>query len=298
MTSIYLLSFLCGLVYGGVWVHSSVVGNKIWIINPCDRPLTNSGSKSACCSSLGYSHSKQWGDYFMEHVSKPVLIVSSGYTYEKYCSEISNLTVVPPLKSLLSFSSDCRNSQHMYLTAYAVYFRLEHKVEGEVNTDFCVGQERELVAFLKKRVYGRGSEFAAGGDVVVVWEHHATVDILRHFGFQVVRWRNLLNKHYELAFWIDVRAGKWGYRCYEYGREGSECSASVVDLLGNFREADLNGFKYLGEEDLGMRIQMIVVLGALVGCGIGLVAFLIFREISSKEDSEVLFSGSLRIICS
>lgn len=286
MTSGNLFVFLVGLVCGGLWIHfgglSQVDANKIWLIRHCHVHILN----TQCCSIVGDSRSSHWGNFFMEHISKPASIMASGYTFDKSCKEISNLTIVPPLMSLLSSSSYCRNSQHMYLTAYAIYYRLGNKVEGDVNTEFCVGQERELVAFLKKRNLKK--------DVVVVWEHYGIVDILRNFGVEVSNWKNKLKDHYELVFWVDIQEGKWGYQCYEYGKNDVSCSQSVVDWLGSFQEADLNGFKYFGETDFHIRVRMIVVLGIFLGCGIGVVAFLICKEITSssmflEEESETIF---------
>jgi hypothetical protein len=283
MTSFYLLCLFFGLRYGGLWNQYIVNGNKIWLLRHCDMP----SSLSPCCSSIGYKRNKLLGDFLSEKISEPVLVMASGYIYEKACQEVSNLTIVPHMSSLLKMSSafGCKKTQRMYLTAYAMYYHLGDKVIGEVNTDFCVGQERQMVAFLKKHVLNNLKV-----DVVVVWEHNGLMDILRDFGFQISKWKNRLKEYYELVFWIDLDLGDWGYECFDFRMNGTGtgCSQSVVEWL-DIREVGV-GIRRMNEKDLGTRIWMIVVLGFFVGCGTGFVAFLIYREISSvSEDFSWVF---------
>jgi len=262
----YLL--IIQLFLQGLWVN----GKKIWLIRHCDKP---SKSESPCCSTYGYLRAESWGNYFESRVSKPLVYIASDYHPAKECSFVSY--------SLEGSSvSNCPKSQRMYITSQFIQQTLFKKgILGEINTHFCVGEESSLVRFLL-------GEKEEKGDVLIVWEHHGIVDILRRFGFRVSKWRNHLKEHYELVFWIDLDMDVWGYECYDFEKKAKNCSRTIVDWLG-IREVGV-GIREMSEMDLGVRIWMIVVLGFSVGCGMGVVAFLICRHVSSSpEELEGIF---------
>jgi hypothetical protein len=244
-----------------MWIHSK----KVWLIRHCDK-LTK--YESPCCSSYGYLRSEKWGDYFETKISTPLFLMASDYQSKKECEIMSS--IVEGFSSL----SQCPKSQRMYITAQIIQQTLEGKgaVKG-IDSSFCVGEESALVQFLLKR--------EEKGDVLVVWEHNGIVDILRHFGFKLSKWKNQLKEYYELVFWVDIDKEDWGYDCYYFENINTGCSQPVVDWLG-IRKVGLKGSSGYEEYNKN-RFWMIVVFGFLVGCGIGLVVFLITQEVSSDE---------------
>ena len=293
----YLFSiWLFGWLIQGLYVNS----NKIWLIRHCDKP---SKTESPCCSARGYLRAEAWSNYFATRATQPLYYISSGYRQKQECI---NDFYVPEKGDL---NSDCPKSQRMFITSYIIQQSLREedvqnqkeemegeKEEGEegegaienMNTQFCVGQESSLVDFVLRK---RGEK----GDILITWEHSGIVEILRHMGFDISKWKNHMKEHYELVFWVDLDIGTWGYECYDFEvseNDGDEqpmkCSKSVIDWLGtnrynNSAHGEVHDF-------IATRILMIMVMGFLIGCGIGLVVFLIMHYVENYDyESKAFF---------
>jgi hypothetical protein len=153
--------------------------------------------------------------------------MASDYRTEKECDFSFHLLG----GSSSSSSSRCPKSQRMYITARIIQQSLEGKeAVDNIDNHFCVGEESALVQFL----LGKREE---KGDVLVVWEHHGIIDILREFGYRISKWRHQWKEHYELVFWVDLEGGGWGYECYFPNKSGSGvniggCDKTIRGWLG------------------------------------------------------------------
>ena len=199
------------IVAGGA-VDLMASGRRIWLIRHCDKPQ----SSSHCCSELGYKRAAKWGEYFKSKFvpHSKTLVVASDFNPTAPCPLLL-------LSAEAKFGTKkCQKSQRMVETAIEMGL-----APGRIFHDYCVGQEAELVAYLKQ------DDNPFWDNAVVVWEHAGIVDILRGFGFKIGEWKHKWTDIYSLVFWIDLADGGWGVDCSELVEGECVLSNSVIKWL-------------------------------------------------------------------
>lgn len=225
----------------GVKLNSETSAKRIWIIRHCDKGR----DKTPCCSDVGYTRAQLWGDYFIRKItstpSSNITIISSGYSPISSVSDKRECPMAKPkwaetewTETKSDHTQNCQASQRMYLTAKIIGEKLDllfgkSKPQIQVCHSLCVGQESELVAQANNETTK---------NVLIVWEHKGIVDILRHFGMKVGKWKKKWKHIYSLVFWVDILtetnnpvkndAPHWGYECVEL--EVGECDKILDEV--------------------------------------------------------------------
>jgi hypothetical protein len=206
----------------GLGVGFSLGLERIWFIRHCNKPKNN---QNPCCSTDGYNYAQQLHTFFedaIDPLSSTLLIIPSGFKKKVNCVENANEYNNHTIKTKADHR--CQRSQRMYITGTLLYENMvskytfleeeeeeeeedEDEDEDEDNEDigldsrFCVGQYKELLAYvLKKRVT----------DAIVVWEHKEIVSMLRYLGVNVAfshKMKKRYNHVYNLIFMLDVKKG-------------------------------------------------------------------------------------------
>jgi hypothetical protein len=85
-------------------------------------------------------------------------------------------------------------------------------------------------------------------DILIIWEHHEIIDIIREFNIEIPSWKNKLNKNYDIVFLIDVINKKLYYECYDFLNNLIECTSEANDWLYKYNSIS-NYFNKNNDDD-------------------------------------------------
>jgi len=121
----------------------------------------------------------------------------------------------------------------MYWTAKLLHDRLQQSaditVSRTVNSKWCVGEGAQLM----DHVY-TSSESRATTDLIIVWEHHEIVEMIRRLGIHMPKWRKTHVNEYSLVLQMDVTHHKLYYDCFDYRTNQTGCSEEIAGWLHDY----------------------------------------------------------------
>lgn len=217
------------------WINYNNSLKRIWLLRHCDKPKD---PYNPCCSHKGYERSNQWATYFNKYLNPKhyIKLYSSNFNENKICLAKNDTNHIPIP------DNQCQKSQRMFLTASSIYNNLSLllNISPQINSNYCIGESSMLMKSVVKN-----TEFT---DILIIWEHHEIIDIIREFNIEIPSWKNKLNKNYDIVFLIDVINKKLYYECYDFLNNLIECTSEANDWLYKYNSIS-NYFNKNNDDD-------------------------------------------------
>jgi hypothetical protein len=118
-----------------------------------------------------------------------------------------------------------------------------------LNLNYCIGETTKLLdTILKNKAFYT--------DILIIWEHHEIIDIIRHFDIDISRWKNKYKHEYDIVFMIDYPENKLYFDCYNFEKNEIQCKSTIHEWLSEFQSV---GYYYgLKRQRQSMKNTMIL----------------------------------------